>query len=217
MQQTLFREKYSWSLRIWHWLTFIVVAALIFTVLVSDTFLDGQHTRFVITNAAERKGAILTADQSKEMVINLRHTIWKWHNYLGYILGGLFLFRLLLEFFQPGEEKFISKLKKGLTASKNTTAEVKNDGRHYFFIKIIYVLFYILLTTIVITGLWMAYYDNDPAITKETFHDVKEIHEKCYYILLVFLLLHLGGAIKAELGKDKNIISRMVNGGYYLK
>ena len=211
MQQTLFREKYSWSLRIWHWLTFIIVTALIFTVLVSDTFLDGEHTGIVITSAAAKKGALLTEDQSRLMVGSLRHTIWKWHTYIGYVLSGLFLFRLVLEFFQLKEQRFITKFKKGLTASKNTAD--KKDGRHYLFVKFIYALFYILLTAIVITGLLMAYYDNDPAMSKATFHDRKEIHEKCYYILLGFLFIHLAGVIKAEFTKDKNIISGMVNGG----
>ncbi|MBI2730271.1 MAG: cytochrome b/b6 domain-containing protein [Sphingobacteriales bacterium] len=210
MQQALFHERYSWSLRIWHWLTFIIVAALIATVLVSDTFLDGQHTRFIVSTATERKGAVLTPDQTKEVVITLRQTIWKWHTYLGYVLGGLFAFRLLLEFFQTKEERFVRKFKKGFAASKQ--AADKKEGKHYFIVKIIYALFYILLTTIVITGLLMAFYDDDPAMSKETFHDIKEIHEKCYYILLVFLLIHLGGVIKAEFGKDKNIISRMVHG-----
>ena len=211
MQQSLFHEKYSWQLRIWHWLTFIIVTALLFTVLVSQTFLDVEHTGIVITRAAAKKGAVLTEQQSRLMVGSLRDTIWKWHTYFGYVLGGLFLFRLLLEFFQPKEERFITKFKKGLSESKNK--EDKKDGRHYLFVKFIYALFYILLTTIVITGLLMAFYDNDPAMSKDTFHSIKEIHEKCYYILLGFLFIHLAGVIKAEFGKDKNITSRMINGG----
>ena len=211
MQQSLFQEKYSWPLRIWHWLTFIIVTALLFTVFVSQSFLDGEHTGIVITGAAAKKGSVLTEQQVRTMVGSLRQTIWKWHTYFGYVLGGLFLFRLVLEFFQPKEQRFITKFKKGLTASKNTAD--KKDGRHYRFVKFIYALFYILLATIVITGLLMAFYDNDPAMSKDTFHNIKEIHEKCYYILLGFLFIHLAGVIKAEFGKDKNITSRMINGG----
>lgn len=211
MQQSLFNERHTITLRLWHWLTFLIVAILIFTVLVSDTFLDGQHTKAVVTYAAQRKGAALTNDQAREIVISLRATIWKWHNYFGYVLVGLYILRLLIEFFQPKDQRFVFKFKKGMKAASDSSD--KKSGRHYLLVKILYAFFYLLLTGIAVTGLWLAFYKDDPAVSNETFDEIKELHENGYNMLLVFLFLHLAGVIRAEFGKDKNIISRMINGG----
>lgn len=211
MQPSLLPEKYSLSLRIWHWVTFLIVTVLIITVLINDTVLDEDAAPAVIMQAAAKKAATLSKDQSAAILEPLRETVWEWHTWLGYALGVLFLYRIGLEFFQLKEERFAFKLKKGMASAKNSTN--KKSARHYLLVKIIYAFFYILLTGIVITGLWLAFYKEDSSVAKETFNDIKELHENCYNILLVFLFLHLGGVIRAELGKDKHIISRMINGG----
>jgi cytochrome b561 len=211
MQEAVFQDKYALSLRIWHWLTFIVVTILIITVLVNDTVLNEETAPAVITRAATEKAVVLNKDQAAAILEPLRETVWEWHTYLGYALGVLFLFRIAAEFFQPAEEKLIAKVKRGITLAKNSNN--RKEGRHYLFVKILYTGFYILLTGIVITGLWLAFFKEDNTFSKETIAAIKELHENFYNILLVFLFLHLAGVLRAELGKDKNLISRMINGG----
>ncbi|MBI3720021.1 MAG: cytochrome b/b6 domain-containing protein [Sphingobacteriales bacterium] len=210
MQQTIFHEKFSWSLRIWHWLTFVMVSIQIFTVMVGETFLDWQHSNFIINAAATRKGVMLTQEQSREMVMSLRDTIWKWHTYFGYVLIGLFVFRILLEFFQPKEERFTVKFKKGMNAAQNSD-DTKN-GKHYLLVKFIYAIFYVLMAGIVGTGIWLALNNGNPS-ARETFGEVRELHETFYHVLLGFLFLHLGGVILNEFGKNKGLISYIFNGG----
>lgn len=210
MQQTIFNERFSLSLRIWHWLTFIMISIQIFTVMVGETFLDWQHSSFVINAAASRKGATLTHEQNSEIVMSLRDTIWKWHTYFGYIIIGLFVFRILLEFFQPKEERFTVKFKKGLNATRNS--DDPKNAKHYLLVKFIYAIFYILMAAIVGTGLWLALNNNNPS-AREMFGEVRELHETCYHILLGFLFLHFGGVILNEFGKNKGLISGIINGG----
>lgn len=213
MKTTLFQERHSAALRLWHWSTLIVTCLLLFSIAVSKTFLSGPHAGFVIDHAAARKGIHMNFDQVREIIGSLRQTIWKWHIRFGYFLSGLFVFRIMIEFFQPRELWFSSKVKRGIRAIKNK--EERKTGRHYLIVKSIYFLFYGLMAAMVISGLWLAWHRNDQAITEEQFHSVKEIHEASFNFLLLFLLIHLVGVIRAERGKHRNIVSAMINGGKY--
>jgi cytochrome b len=206
MNQSIFSDRYSFSIRAWHWLTFLVTFFLLFTIAVSKTFLNGQHTFFVISHTTSRYGAKLTGQQVGETVIALRATIWKWHTKAGYLLSGLFAFRILVEIF---ERRSITGIKKAFSAFKLKT---RKDSRLYLLVKITYLVFYCLFATITFTGLWMAFYKNDPSINDEKFHGVKEIHEACFNFILLFILFHLAGVIRAELGKHKNLVSGMIHG-----
>jgi cytochrome b len=50
-------------------------------------------------------------------------------------------------------------------------------------------------------------------LTKETAHNIKEIHELVYNAVLIFVPLHIVGVFVAENRAEKGILSDMVNGG----
>jgi Ni/Fe-hydrogenase 1 B-type cytochrome subunit len=202
-----FTERQSRAIRLWHWLTVIATGLLLFTVLVSKTFLNGMHAGQTIEQATSKFGAKLSREQVGRTVSALRSSIWKWHIYFGYALSILLGFRLLIELFSG---KLLKSFRKGFSFLK--FRQQKRTAIHYLVVKTIYVLFYAMLGTIVYTGLWMAYYRNSDAVRFESFHDVKEIHENCLILLLLFIFIHLIGIIKAERGKHKNIVSGMIHG-----
>jgi len=84
-------------------------------------------------------------------------------------------------------------------------------ARHYLFVRIIYLFFYILIALMSGTGIWMAFHKQPRYI--EAFHSVKEIHENCFLVLLLFIAIHLAGVIRFERKHRSNLISAMVHGG----
>lgn len=202
-----FAERQSRAIRLWHWLTVIVTGLLLFTALVSKTFLNGLHTGQTIEQTTSKFGAKLNRQQVGQMVDALQINLWKWHIYFGYALSILFGFRLLIELLSG---KLLKSFRKGFSFLKFRQERI--TAIHYLIVKAIYFLFYTMLGTIVYTGLWMAYYRGSNAVSFERFHDVKEIHETCFNLLLLFIFIHLMGIIRAERGKHKNIVSGMIHG-----
>jgi cytochrome b len=60
------------------------------------------------------------------------------------------------------------------------------------------------------------YSHNAFGISKDMAHDIKELHEALYYIILTFIPLHIIGVTIAENKDEKNIVSDMINGGTLL-
>jgi len=73
-------------------------------------------------------------------------------------------------------------------------------------------LFYVFLFITAITGLDLAFEDDFKYLRK--FHFLKEVHAFNMYLILLFIIVHIGGVFLAERGKtDKGIVSDMINGG----
>ena len=105
-------KKYSPSLRLWHWANMIVITGSLLTVLLNSTILKGRNDAPVIKSALQKAGAVVTDAQVKSATHDLSDKVWDIHVYFGYGLAALFLFRIILEFFQLADQKFIWKLKK---------------------------------------------------------------------------------------------------------
>ena len=127
----------------------------------------------------------------------------------GYGLAFLLLCRIILEASQPGEEKLKTKIKNALTFQANKDAE-KADRIIYLFAKRGYVLFYFVFLIMVLTGLVLAFEDVE---FLDPIHRLsKEIHEYSQYAVYAYILLHLIGVVREEVGKYPGIISSMVHG-----
>jgi cytochrome b len=88
----------------------------------------------------------------------------------------------------------------------------KKEARQYLFVKCLYLLFYFSLLVQVSTGLFMAYSDDVDSL-KDLRHTAKDIHNVFMWVILSYIMLHIGGVIIAELGKKyKGIVSGMING-----
>ena len=199
--------SYSKALRLWHWSSFIITCLLLITILVSKSFLNWLFVNNIIYEGMAREGIHLQPGQTAGTASLLRERIWAWHTYLGYILGLLFTFRIVLEFFQPRDEQMATKVRRAWLQNRNGN----RTARKFLIANIIYLLFYILLGTIAGTGTWMAFHKQPQYF--ETFHAVKQIHENCLLLLLLFIIIHLAGVISFERKNRSNLISAMVHGG----
>lgn len=204
-------KKYSSSLRLWHWLNMIVISGSLITVLINSTITDKHAiTDLVKTRIQETKG--VDNDLSRSVAGALEDKVWAVHIYFGYCLVALLFFRLMLEFFQLTDQKFIRKLKDTFAQYK-AIKKNRQEALHELTVKVIYALFYCLLVIMVVTGLSLAFDDDVPAL-KSIHHPVKSVHGFCMYLILTFIIAHVVGVILAERKKTgKGIVSDMINGG----
>lgn len=159
----------------------------------------------------QKKGKAITIDQARNAVHVLSDKIWDLHVYLGYGLAALFLFRLIAEFFELTDRKFINRMRKAWQQF-NSIQQQRAIAKRELVVKAIYIAFYLLLLIMVATGLCLAFHDDLP-FSKAVVHSIKEIHGFCMYLILAFIIVHLLGVLLAERKDGKGIVSDMINGG----
>ncbi|EHQ25611.1 cytochrome b/b6 domain-containing protein [Mucilaginibacter paludis] len=204
-------KKHSATLRFWHWANTIVITGSLITVLINSTITNKRQTAALIKSELQNAGATISDQQSSAAAHALGDKTWEVHTYFGYVLAALFLFRLILEFFQLADQKFIRKLKSAWLQF-NAVKKEREIARHELTVKLIYSAFYLLLLVMVVTGLFLAFEDALAGF-KSIRHSVKEVHGFCMYLVLAFIAVHLAGVFLAERKTGSGIVSDMINGG----
>jgi Ni/Fe-hydrogenase 1 B-type cytochrome subunit len=205
-------KKNSAALRFWHWAEVIVISGSLITVLINSTITNQRKISSMVQTELKDGGATVTQDQASSVAHALGDSVWDVHIYFGYCLAALFLFRLILEFFQLADQKFIRRMKIAYKQFK-TTKENRQAALHELTVKIIYTVFYGLLLIMVLTGLFLAFEDA-MAPFKSIRHSVRSFHGFCMYLILAFIVVHLVGVFLAERRRDgAGIVSDMINGG----
>lgn len=203
-------KKYSSTIRLWHWLNAVVISGSLLTVLLNSTLFKKTTNAALIRSELKDAGAIVTDNQAKAAVHAISDKIWGIHIYFGYALAALLLFRLILEFFELADQKLMRKIK----SAYQKYYVIKNKRelyRHEFWVKTLYAVFYLMLLTMVLTGLCLAFEDDYPWL--KSIHAFREIHSFTMYLVLAFIVVHLTGIFLAERKDSKGIVSAMINGG----
>ncbi len=207
-----FREKHSIAIRIWHWCTFITIAGSLLTVLLAKTVLNKEDNTILVQQNLQASNVTVTTSVARQVAHEFSDKAWNLHKYFGYILASLLLFRLIIEFFQPGERKLLPLIKKSVKYLKQPDSN-KPLAKHYLFTKYVYLIFYISLLIQASTGLFMAYSDDIETL-KSLRHTASDIHSVFMWVLISYIIIHIGGVILAEIGGEyKGIVSDMLNGG----
>lgn len=206
-----FLQKHSVLLRIWHWLTFLTLTASIVTVLIVSTALHPRGNIKMVQERLAKKGVTITDEQAFSVAHSFDDKIWDVHKLLGFGLTFLLLSRVILEVVQPGDEKVRVRIKRAL---KMTTGTAENQKliRHYVIVKRSYLLFYMLLLVMVLTGLGMAF-GHDLTFLDHYHRPIKTLHSFCQYLIYGFVVLHLCGIIVSDITHSRGIVSGMINGG----
>jgi Ni/Fe-hydrogenase 1 B-type cytochrome subunit len=211
LKKTKKGKKYSSSLRLWHWTSALVIIGLLLTVLINSTLLKNKNSAPVIKKELQKAGAKVTNDQAIKAAHALSGEIWDVHIYLGYALTALLLFRLVLEFFQLTDQKFIRTFKTAWHNLSQTKME-RETAKHKLVVQTIYTAFYLLLIIMVLTGLFLTFEDFF-APYKSIRHTVKNVHGFCMYLVLAFIAVHMVGVFLTERKDGKGIVSDIINGG----
>lgn len=209
MKQVSLREPRSKALRFWHWSSFIIVCLMLFTVFTGKFFVNPYGNTRVIHEALQTAGASVSEAQAGAAAERISAKLWSLHTKFGYVLAGLFVFRILIEVLQSRRQRFFPALG---NAIRQLNEPNRGEAKHYLLVKSVYLVFYGILGTIVWTGLWMAFNLELKQKDGERFHATKEIHEQCFFLLLAFIVVHLAGVIIAERRQNKGIVSGMIHG-----
>lgn len=207
-----FKGKHSIAMRVWHWSSYVAISGSLITVLLAKTMLNNKDNVHVVKENLQKSNITVTTDQAKSLAHEFSDMAWHWHTIIGYVLAALFGFRIVFEFFQPKEQKVIPLLKNGMNYLRQAGIN-KKTGKHYLFVRCTYILFYVALAVQACTGLFMAYSDDVDSL-KVWRHYAKEVHNVNMWVIISYIVIHLGGVLLAELGKKyKGIVSEMINGG----
>jgi len=190
-------HKWSLNFRLWHWIHATVVLGLLGTVFLRKTFLSWRANSEILTTKLSSIDIAVTADQAKMLAKSIRAPMWEWHIFLGYALGALLVWRIALFFTQSGKQNY---------------QNLSTETLHKKMVKIGYIAIYDVLAFMALSG-YVIYFYETLGLTKETAHDIKEVHEFVYNAILIFVPLHILGVFIAENQDEKGIISDMVNGG----
>jgi Ni/Fe-hydrogenase 1 B-type cytochrome subunit len=210
IQQSQQVKKNSAAIRLWHWLNALVISGSLLTVLLNSTLLKTRKNAQLIQDQLKEAGATVTNDQARHAAHELSDKVWSLHTWIGYGLVALVAFRLLLEFFQLADQKFLRGLKRAYQQYQDTKQN-RAQARHDFWVKTLYAMFYLMIITQAITGLCLAFEDDVPAL--KAIHAFRDIHSFNMYLILGFICLHLGGVYLAERKNKPGIVSDMINGG----
>ncbi len=186
--------KYSLKFRIWHWLNAAVVLGLLGTVFLRKTFLSWRTNSEILMSQLGEMGTEITAAQAKILAKAVRAGMWEWHIILGYALTLLIAYRVYL-FFKDDSQK-----------EPFWTLTLHKKG-----VKSLYYLIYATLLFMSVSGLIIHFYEV-LGLTKDMAHDIKEIHELVFNVIMIFVPVHIAGLVIAENSDEQGIISTMVNG-----
>jgi len=190
-------QKWSLNFRIWHWIHATVILGLLGTVFLRKTFLSWRTNSELLTQKLSEINLEVTADQAKVLAKAIRAPMWEWHIILGYALAALVVWRILLFFTESGKQNY-----------QNLGVETF----HKKMVKLGYIGIYGIILFMAVSGLVIHFYEA-LGLTKDSAHDIKEIHELAYNAILIFAPLHIIGVFIAENQDEKGILSDMVNGG----
>ncbi len=190
-------KKWSLNFRLWHWINALVIMGLIGTVLLRKSFLSWRSNSEIIMQKLAEQGIDIVAEEAKLVAKAIRAPMWEWHIILGYALAALVVWRILLFFTRSGRQNY---------------RHLNEEDFHKKMVKLGYLVIYAILFFMTVSGLVIHFYEA-LGLTKDTAHDIKELHELVYSVLLYFVPLHIIGVFVAENRDEKGILSDMVNGG----
>jgi Ni/Fe-hydrogenase 1 B-type cytochrome subunit len=107
--KSYFIQEHSVPVRIWHWLTFILLTATMVTVLLNSTLMNQRANIPVVQNILKEKGVTVNEDQAFAVTREYEDKSWGVHKWIGFGLTFLLLSRIVIEVTQPADEKISSR------------------------------------------------------------------------------------------------------------
>lgn len=196
-------KTYPAALRLWHWLSVLVITGVVGTAFLPGTFLDvgmtGRQAREVLAGQQVQ----ISEEQSSAIGRALAANAWLVHQYLGYALVALFIFRLVLEATGRSGRRLFPPVRRTVPGAIPAPGPV---------VRGIYLLFYLVLTIAVVTGICLSLVPWYPEL--KDYRSIRILHEMTMYFILIFTPVHLIGVLRAERReKTRGIVSGMINGG----
>ncbi len=205
-----FLQKHSAAIRFWHWITFVLIALSVTTVILNSTLLNPRNNTGQVQNQLKEQGLSINEKQAFSVAHQFDDKLWDLHKFLGFGIAIMLIMRLFTELFLPAEERVANRMSSAIKFYREETVR-ENDYRHYLIVKWSYLLFYILLIYMSLTGIALAF-GHQLEFLGKAHRTIKEIHRAGQWAVYIFLMFHIGGVILADIGNAKGIVSGMING-----
>ncbi|HEY1870159.1 MAG TPA: cytochrome b/b6 domain-containing protein [Chitinophagaceae bacterium] len=204
-QASLFLQSKPASIRLWHWLIFLFFSFSIICVILGSTIFKTNYNISMVQDQVKEKGGSLTKEQAWNVAHEYSDKLWILHTWFGYGLCILLFWRILIEWRLSKEKNLRTRIKMAMGYPKSN-----NEKKHYLFVQYSYSLFYLLFILMALTGLILAFEDIE---WLKPFHrTANSIHSVVQYGIYAFIILHIVGVMRADLGKYNGVISRMIHG-----
>ena len=156
-------------------------------------------------------GSSLTTQQSRAVTHLIGERIWTWHVWMGVTLAAFWLMWTVTQALDPAGRRFGARLMAGARRYKLVAPAEHTAARHAFLAKLTYAVFYLSITTMVVTGLILIFADDIPFLHSLK-HAAEETHNVTMYLIIGYIMLHVGGVVWAEVTEDHGLVSRMISG-----
>jgi cytochrome b len=204
-----FLEPHSRAIRIWHWIFVIFITATIGIVLLASTIFRTRNTVPLVEEQLQLKGINVSQDQARAVAHEFNDQLWDLHRIIGYGLCILLVSRWFIGVSEPRNQRLKYRLQKAMTYQSTIPIE-RVQRRHYVNVKTLYLLFYAVFAAMALSGLVLAF--DDIRQIHEFHQPAKQVHAFLQYAVYAFILIHLVGVIRADVGEFKGIVSGMIHG-----
>jgi Ni,Fe-hydrogenase I cytochrome b subunit len=202
-------QRNSLAIRIWHWVTVLGFTASLITVLLGSTLFRTRYNISTVSDEITAKGGSVTSDQARSVAHAFSDKLWDTHKIIGYVLCFLLLSRLFIEMSQNADEKLLARIRKALNFRASDENEIR-ERNHYVLVKRGYLVFYGLFFCMAVTGLILAF--EDVEFLKPLHKTASNLHSFFQWGIYAYIFFHLAGVIRADLKKNKGIVSGMIHG-----
>lgn len=204
-------HDYSVPMRIWHWANAALVSGQLLTILFQKVIVNAKHAVPEFQSAIAKGGGTMSEQQGRAVAHVISERIWQWHIWLGVALAFFWLFWTVMQALDPAGRRFGARLLAAARRYRLAAPAEHADARHVLLAKLTYAAFYLFITIMVVTGLALIFADNLPWLGSLE-HTVKEVHNVTMYLIIGYIVLHVGGVVWADIYDDRGLISRMVSG-----
>jgi Ni,Fe-hydrogenase I cytochrome b subunit len=204
-------HDYSAPMRLWHWVNATLVSGQLLTILFQKVIVNAKHAVPEFQAAISKSGGTLSEQQGRAVAHVISERIWAWHVWLGVALAFFWLFWTVMQALDPAGQRFGARLTAAARRYKLAAPAEHADARHVLLAKLTYAAFYLFITIMVVTGLALIFADDLPWLGSLE-HTVKEVHNVTMYLIIGYIVLHVGGVVWADIYDDRGLISRMVSG-----
>lgn len=200
-----FQDAKPAAIRVWHWLLVAFFFASVITVLFGSTLFKTKPNVAMVQEQVQQEGGTISEKQAWVVAHEYSDKLWMLHKYIGYGLSLLFLWRIIAEIALSKEKKLFARIRTAMQYPGNSP-----ENNHYKMVQNTYLVFYGFFLVMVLTGLILAY--EDIQFLKPIHEPAEEIHGFVQYGLYGFIVFHIIGVIRADMGRYGGIVSRMING-----
>ena len=184
-------KKFPRIHRLLHWAIAFSMLFLLLTIFLRLNWMNKNNIADILVKELGERDIALDGEEAVKIGKAIRKPMWNWHIYIGYVLTGLYILRLI--YMMIAGPQFKSPF--------NKLSNIREKFESW-----VYIVFYILLAITLITGLLIV------LGPKEYKHTLETVHVQALYWLLAFIFIHLAGILIAEFGHMKGIVSKMING-----